>query len=112
MKQREEIEKLATALTEANKAAKALENYPDGGTCCMDSPTITLDGWRRSDIDKACAIAGVSIEDKMGSSWWKNSRFVRTFENGMASRRMRQAEVAVEVLRKHGFSAAVFYMMD
>lgn len=106
---KEEIEKLGNALKKADDVARGLSDFPDGGSANFDHPTITLEGWP---IDAIRSVAGNFIGKKMASRYWRGSREVNTFRNGIGARNTKQAEVVVKILKDEGFHASVFYMVD
>lgn len=108
----EEINKLAKALHDAQIAADAIKDVDDSGSCNMDQVTIVLEKWRASDVSKVCAITGISIGDKIGSSMWRMDRFINFRTHGQASRNYTQVQAAYKVLLDAGFNVNVFYRLD
>ena len=93
---------LLIAVSEANKH----KNVNDLGTCNMDTPIIFLPKWRKSDIEKAFNLTGLTpyIE---GSS----IHVLRACE-GQGFRRTAMAEAFRDSMKEQGYQAVVEYRMD
>jgi hypothetical protein len=106
-----EIEKLADALKRADKAALAVANTEDGGTCNFDTPLIKLPRWKTSEIKEVSEKSGIEIGDQL-SGWHKGYRFVDTTKHGQANCRTRMAEAAYHSLEADGYDVCMYYQMD
>lgn len=106
-------EQLRQAICEAQSAAMAHKDHPDGGTCNFDTPVITLpEGIKPKDAQDIKDADGRPMLEKCGSRFWKGWWYVNVPLYGQADRRTKMAEAASESLEKAGINASVYYQMD
>lgn len=100
---------LAIALAKARNAAEEYSNTDDGGTCNFDCPTVRLSGWRKSDVEKACNLAGGIYCQK-----WDGYRYNWHFDcmSGIGNRRTMMAEAFSAKMNELGYEASVWYAVD
>jgi hypothetical protein len=110
-KSKEEIEKLTTAIAEANKKIAYFDCYPDSGSCNLDTVIVDFTGWSKRDIETISNTSGVTIGNKM-SGFWSGCRFLFFGGGSQGSRRTKIAEACAGVIKSFGFSANVWYESD
>ena len=93
---------LLIAVAEADKA----KDTEDDGTSNMDTPTVFLPNWRKSDIKQAFCLTGLVPSVKRGCV-----HILRACE-GQGFRRTAMAEAFCESLKASGYNAAVDYRID
>ena len=97
-------------LESAKKAALALNDMPDKGSCNMDCCLISPDGQAaRNRYRKALESAGVSFHE---SVYFGKKQFFCDFSNGCAQRRNKQNEAAADALKAEGWPTSMYYRLD
>lgn len=102
------------ALRDSLRAARAAglaaaARVPDGGTCNLDSPTISLPRWRSALVEEAARQAGC------GCYRWSTSGSVYVFPlhtPGQANKRETAAETATAYLQSQGYDALAYSQID
>ena len=97
---------LRVALLIAVSEAKKAKDTEDGGTCNMDTPTVFLPNWRKSDIAQAFILTGLVPDFK------KSCVYILRACEGQGYRRTAMAEAFCDSLKASGYNAAVDYRMD
>lgn len=109
MKKVSRVEKFAKALSVAKAEAMKFADIEDGGTCNFDSATVRLEGWRATDVEKACEIAGVHCY-KFAGKYYRPWHICYT--HGQGDRRSRMAEAFNESLIASGYDSGMWYATD
>lgn len=102
------------ALRNSLRAARAAglaaaARVPDGGTCNLDSPAISLPRWRSALVEEAARQAGC------GCYRWSTSGSVYVFPlhtPGQANKRETAAETATAYLQSQGYDALTYSQID
>lgn len=98
---------LKAALKAAEQAAAGVD---DGGTCCLDAPSLHLPRWRQSLVEQAAKEAGV------GCSTWRlfgEKRYVFSMRTpGQARKVERAAEAATAELARRGYDSFCYQQAD
>ena len=87
----------------------AAARVPDGGTCNLDSPAISLPRWRSALVEEAARQAGC------GCYRWSTSGSVYVFPlhtPGQANKRETAAETATAYLQSQGYDALTYSQID
>lgn len=106
------ISKLVAVLKKAQQAADQFKDHQDEGSANLDSVTITLKHWTEDSVNTVSNQSGIRIGRKLGSSMWRNSRFVHFDTHGARARNTFACEAACKVLQEEGYEASVYYKMD
>ena len=72
----QKIERLVTALKEAQAAADKFKNEPDEGTANLDTVTIELKWWTEQSVATVSEQSGIRIGRKLGGAMWYTNRWV------------------------------------
>lgn len=107
-------EKLRADLSRAAEAArKAIENMPDGGTCCLDR--VFIPTGKNAPIKRRTAAFTQAVFDAGGCTanthWW-TGYFVMPDSCGQGATRTVACEHMANSLRAAGWDACVYYQMD
>lgn len=102
------------ALRDALQAAQAVglaaaARVPDGGTCNLDAPAISLPRWRSALVEEAARQAGC------GCFRWRSSGSFYVFPlhtPGQANKRETAAEAATISLQAQGYDALTYSQID
>lgn len=105
------IEKLASAIQEAQLYANSFLETPDNGSCNLDTVIIDLKGWRKNSVDKLQQLSGISIGDKL-TGIYSGYRFLFFDTPGQAGLRNKMMEAAKKRLCELGFDCSMWYHMD
>ena len=103
---------ITTALKAARKAAEALPQIGNGGTCNFDAAVIFLPRMRRTTAAKIAEAAGVSLMNfgpwigRSGCYW------VGGWDYGQGTDQTNRAEAASKALADAGIETTVYYAMD
>lgn len=109
---KDKITPLVSALKQAQEAADQFKDTYDGGSANLDSVTIKLKHWTEDSIVEVSKRSGISISRKMGSSLWKNDRWISFETHGVRACNTVACEAACKVLEEKGYDVSVFYKMD
>ena len=104
------IDSLSEALLRAKNSALIYADIEDDGTCNFDTPQLSLNGWKRSEVEQAFAKADLRCDIQNSGKGLIVDIIGCT--SGQGSRRTQVAEAVRDSLKSEVYEAFVYYQMD